>query len=170
MAADPDILRILGRLEKAIDDSRKESDKQFDAVRQKQADQGKAIERLAESDDEIKSRLVRVEGTANAAMRTATESQHDIDSVNRSTVRHISNLETAIADGQVETGKRLDAQDKTLASQNFTLASIKGAIDTKTLVDEAAQKRFDKRLAVIAAMVVALVPVLSKLVDVIVGN
>ena len=189
---DVDIARMLGRLEKAVDegakenarqfheirqkqaDQDKENAKQFGELRQKQADQAKSLQRIADEQNALEKRLQRAEGTASTAMRQSQESLHELEQVHQATVRHISKLEQSFDDGKLEIDKRLDAQDGVLDHQNKLLlainTSIVSASSQQAKSSESQEKRFDKRLAIGAGIVVALVPVLNKIIDVLFAN
>lgn len=174
--ADPDLMRAIGRLEKTLDDAAKENGRRFDIQAQKQADQDKTLGRIAERIDVVEKRMDRVEQTAGKAQRQANDSAAEIHTINTSLIRHIDVLESAINDGKMETSMRLDAQDKVLAGQNKSLTDIQAvmqsAVHAQTAVAYATEKReaesakrFDRRLALAVGLVVALVPVLNRLVD-----
>jgi hypothetical protein len=152
--SDPDILRAIGRLEKAFEEGQKDLSRRLVLIEQKAADTDKLIARLGAQQEDFSRRLLQSEGRSAGAMRAAETSHHELRTLENSVIQHVAKLEAAFNASRVDTDARLTAQDR-------QLAAIRG--------DRAeSEKRFDKRLAVAATVIVALVPVMQKLLDVVV--
>ena len=110
----PDLARMLGRLERSIEDGQKENVRRFDIINQKQADQQLAIGRVADKQNELEHRMQRAEASAMAATRSASESKSEVVSVKDAMVRHIKELERTVDASRLKSDERNDAQDAML--------------------------------------------------------
>lgn len=110
----PELARIMGRLERSVEDGQKENGRRFDIISQKQADQHLAIGRVADKQLDLEQRMLRAESLASTASRSADQSKSEIVSVKDAMVRHIKELEKTVDNSRAKSDQRNDAQDAML--------------------------------------------------------